>query len=263
MRGLISLISVAVVFMFSISVTAQEPVLYFPFEGTGNEVVDESGNGNDGEFDAGNANRVAGKDANFGMAMEFDGESRIAVEESDTLAIDTPISFVMWVKKADEGGGTGTLPRIISRSGDQHELAIDNGHLQLGNFDIYFGANPGWTTCMPVDLDWHHIALTYDGDEFIVYLDGENAFDLAAAGARTFTGTLYIGSRHDLSTAEFYMGLLDELAIFPVALTHEQVVEIMTGGVTGELLAVSPHSKLGSTWGAIKANYLELQTPRK
>ncbi|MBC8456669.1 MAG: LamG domain-containing protein [Deltaproteobacteria bacterium] len=255
MKCFISLILLATIILFPTKIMAQELVLYYPFEGTGDKVADESGEGNDGEFDAGGAKRVASKDNNFGKAMEFDGASRIAVKESDSLKIDTEISFVMWVKKADEAGGTGTLPRIISRAGDVHELAMDSGHMVRGNFAIYFGNNPGWTSCMPVGLDWHHIAVTFDGGTFNVYLDGEPAFDLKAGGGNTFGGALYVGSRHDLPSNESYAGLLDELGVYAGVLTQNKVAEIMTGGVLGQLLAVSPQNKLASRWSSIKAKY--------
>jgi len=255
MRNLIPLMLLVLIFSFPIRTMAQELVLYYPFEGTGNIVLDESGKGNNGEFDAGNASRVDSKDANFGKAMEFDAGSRIKVEDSDSLKIDTEISFVMWVKKATEAGGTGILPRIISRTGDIHELAMDSGHIVRGNFAIYFGNNPGWTTCMPVDLDWHHIAVTFDGSIFNVYLDSEPAFELQVGAPRVFSGTFYIGSRHDSSTAEYYEGLLDELAVYAGVLSQEDVARVMTEGVLGQLFAVSPHNRLSSVWGAIKAEY--------
>ncbi len=124
MKSFIHLILLATALLFCTRAAAQELVLYYPFEGTGGVVADESGKGNDGEYDAGGANRVDSKDQNFGKAMQFDGQSRIMVEDSDSLQIDTEISFVMWVKKANEAGGTGTLPRIISRASDLHELAM-------------------------------------------------------------------------------------------------------------------------------------------
>jgi hypothetical protein len=68
-------------------------------------------------------------------------------------------------------------------------------------------------------------------------------------------GTLYVGSRHDLTSNEYYAGLLDELAIYNGVLTQGKVEEIMTGGVVGQLLAVSPYGKLASTWSSIKAKY--------
>ena len=254
MKSFIHLILLATALLFCTRVAAQELVLYYPFEDTGNIVADESGKGNDGEFDLGGAIPVNSKDQNFGKAMQFDGQSRIVVEDSDSLQIDTEISFVMWVKKANEAGGTGILPRIISRAADVHELAMDSGHLQLGNFAIYFGNNPGWTSCMPVDLDWHHIAVTFDGGMFSVYLDGEAAFELNAGAPRTFNGTIYIGSRHDLSTSEYYEGLLDELGVYADVLTQDQVVDVMTNGVMGNLIAVSSQSKLATTWADVKFN---------
>jgi len=255
MRFSISLMLFVVVFLFPINIIAQELVLYYPFEGDGDEVTDKSGNENDGEFNEGGAIRVASKDADFGKAMEFDGLSRITVEDSDSLQVDTEISFVMWMKKGDEVGGVGTLPRIISRIGDAHELAMDSGHMVRGNFAIYFGNNPAWTTVVAVDEEWHHIALTFDGSVFYVYLDGEEVFDLAAGAPTIFTGTVYIGSRHDFGSAESYLGLLDELGIYLGVLTQDQILDIMEAGILGDLLAVSPQDRLGSMWGEIKTKY--------
>lgn len=252
MKTFIYLSLLTALISFCTKTMAQELVLYFPFEGDGNIVVDKSGNGNDGDFDQGQANRVASREPSFGRAMQFDGASRIVVKDSKSLAIDKGISFVMWVKKEGEAGGTGTLPRIISRAADMHELAMDSGHIKRGNFAIYFGGNPGWTSCMPVDTEWHHIAVTLDGSVFLVYLDGEKAFELKGSGPGSYSGTLYVGSRHDLSSNEFYTGLLDELAIYAGALTQDKVKDIMKNGVQGQLLAVSPKSKLGYTWGLIK-----------
>ena len=252
MKSAISLLLLATAFFFPIKAMAQELVLYYPFEDAGNKVLDESGKGNDGSFDKGDAKRVASKDKAFGQAMEFSGKERIMVKESASLKVDTKISFVMWVKKANEAGGTGTLPRIISRAADQHELAMDSGHIKRGNFAFYFGGNPGWTSAMPVDLNWHHIALTFDGGMFKVYLDGEAAFELKAGAARTFSGVFYIGSRHDLGSNEYYAGILDELGVYAGALDQKAVKKVMTEGVQGQLLAVAPAGKLALTWGNLK-----------
>ena len=252
MKRLVYLIFLVALFGCSVKAMAQELVLYYPFEGTGNKVVDESGKGNNGDFDTGDAKRVASKDKAFGQALEFSGKERITVKESASLKIDTKISFVMWVKKANEAGGTGTLPRIISRTADQHELAMDSGHIKRGNFAYYFGGNPGWTGAMPVDLNWHHIALTSDGGMFKVYLDGKEEAELKAGGPKTFTGVFYIGSRHDLGSNEYYAGLLDELGVYAGVLEQKAVQKTMTEGVLGQLLAVAPKGKLALTWGNIK-----------
>ena len=247
------LITIVCILLLSINIMAQELVLYYPFDSDGNTIADKSGNNNNGKFDQGGGKLVASKEPNFGKAMQFDGTSRILVENSKSLTIGNEISFAFWTKKSDEVGGTGTLPRIISREGDLHELAMDSGHLKAGTFAIYFGGNPGWTTCMPFDMEWHHVAVTGDGKTFHVYLDGKDVFQINGAGAGNYTGNLYIGSRCDFTSNECYNGLLDELAIYSGALTQNKVNEIMAGGVDGQLLAVSPKSKLAYTWGCIKS----------
>ena len=239
------------ILVFSIQAIAQELVLYFPFEGDGDTVKDESGKGNDGKFDNGKANRVASKDNVFGQAMEFTSQERIAVPESNSLKIDTEISFVMWLNNADEPGGTGTLPRIISRTGDQHELAMDSGHIKLGHFAYYFGGNPGWTGAMQVSHnEWHHIALTFDGKEFKIYLDGKQESELQGGGKKNFTGITYIGSRHT-GLGESYAGLLDEVAIYAGVLDEKKIEEIINEGVLNQF-AVEPDGKLALTLGRIK-----------
>ena len=49
-------------------------------------------------------------------------------------------------------------------------------------------------------------------------------------------------------------GMLDEVAIFNVALTENDIKSIMTGGLS-TATAVSPSGKIASTWGNIKADH--------
>ena len=253
MKTLISAYLFIAILTFSTAAIAQELVLYFPFEGNGDTVTDESGKGNDGKLDNGKANRVDSQDKRFGKAMEFTTKERIAIPESDSLKFDTEVSFVMWLNNADEPGGIGTLPRIISRTGDQHELAMDSGHIQRGHFAYYFGGNPGWTGAMKVtEKKWHHIALTFDGSEFLIYLDGKQESELKGGGKKNFTGITYIGSRHT-GMDEAYGGLLDELAIYAGVLDQKQIEDIMNEGVLDQF-PVEPNGKLATTWGQVKRN---------
>ena len=195
---------------------AQELVLYFPFEGSGDTVDDKSGKNNHGKFDNGKAKRVASKDKPFGKAMEFK-QSRIIVKDSASLSGDMKkISFALWVNKFDEPGGNGTLPRIISRHADKHELAMDSGHMQRGNFALYAGGITGWNKGMPIkEKQWHHIVVTYDGKVFNMYLNGklEEDYQIKAPGKLALAGPFYVGSRHT-GLGEDYLGLVDELAVY-------------------------------------------------
>jgi len=231
---------------------AQKLVLYFPFEGSGDKVDDKSGQNNHGKFDNGKAKRVASKDKPFGKAMEFE-KARIIVKESKSLTDLKEISFVMWANKFTEPGGNGTLPRMISRAGDKHELAMDSGHMQKGNFALYAGGITGWNKGMPVkEKQWHHIVVTYDGKVFDMYLDGklQRDYQIKAPGKLALTGPLYVGSRHT-GLGEDYFGLLDELAVYSGVLGEKKIKEIMENGVLDQF-AVDAKRKLASTWGEIK-----------
>ena len=231
---------------------AQKLVLYFPFEGNGDTVDDKSGQNNHGKFDNGKAKRVVSKDKPFGKAMQFD-KSRVIIKESKSLTDMSKISFALWVNKSTETGGNGLLPRIISRAQDQHELAMDSGHMQKGNFAVYARGITGWNKGMPVkEKQWHHIAVTYDGKVFDMYLDGklQDDYQIKAPGKLALAGPIYVGSRHT-GLGEDYLGLVDELAIYSGLLKAKKIKEIIENGVLDQF-AVEAKRKLATTWGSLK-----------
>jgi hypothetical protein len=71
---------------------------------------------------------------------------------------------------------------------------------------------------------WHHVVVTYSAGSATAYLDGvavgTQSFSRALNTAPTTTG-LRLGSTHDGGGA--YYGALDEVAVYPKALTAAQV----------------------------------------
>lgn len=64
---------------------------------------------------------------------------------------------------------------------------------------------------------WHHIALTYNRQQMILYIDGEPvASPLSLSNAIKITGS-------DLIFGEFFYGYIDEVAIYEKALTHVEI----------------------------------------
>ena len=237
--------------------TSQELALYFPFEGIGDTVTDESGNGNDGAFDVGHAQRVASVTPRHGRAMKFESAERIAIPTSDSLDIDTQISFVMWVRLPDDAWlGVAGMPHIVSRTGDQHEMVLfslaDIMPNAKGSFAYRFGDNPGWQGAIQVDYKWRHIALTFDGTEYKVYRNGREAYQyqLEEASTRAFTGALYVGSHHK-HINQAYDGKLDELAIYGGVLDQSRIQTIIDRGVLDQL-PVEAAGRLARVWANLK-----------
>ena len=98
---------------------------------------------------------------------------------------------------------------------------------------------------------WYHVAGTYKEKELKVYLDGELKKEASPTGKIDPTpGPLHIG-QEDAWAQEQFNGIIDEVAIFDVALTEDDINSIMTTGLRS-ITAVSPSSKLTITWAGIK-----------
>ena len=88
----------------------------------------------------------------------------------------------------------------------------------------------------------------------MVYLDGEVVGERGSPGIPPAeSGSFLMGQF--LGGGYFYKGLIDEVIVFEVALTQEDVKDTMNRGIEAALggAAVSFAGKLASNWGAIKS----------
>jgi hypothetical protein len=106
----------------------------------------------------------------------------------------------------------------------------------------------------PKDGTWYHVAAVYTGEEAQIYVDGVLsakqgfAADIADTDAPVVIGTNYPTGIQPVE------GIIDEAAIFSVALEEEDINTIMTEGLEAAIgiLAVEPSDKLALTWGDLK-----------
>jgi hypothetical protein len=76
-----------------------------------------------------------------------------------------------------------------------------------------------------IDGQWHHIGFAWDGSYRILYLDGtEVAKDTAVQAAlKSADGGMYIGAGKNLEAGTFFTGLIDDIRIYNVALTADEI----------------------------------------
>ena len=213
----------------------------------GETAPDFSGNGHDGEIH--NAKLVNGQQE-FGKALEFDGDDFVdcGMEGYDFGDV---ITVVLWLKH-------------IGKEGDYRGV-VNNGYWDKGGWEIRFGREDAGTRLgsrittnnfltlelHPSANEWHHIALVYDGKTVNYYLDGSSEADGKLTGnINEVANPVVMG--HNGQDGEWYSGLLDEVAIFSVALTEDDIKSIMEKGLESAF-AVSPAGKLATTWGLIKS----------
>jgi hypothetical protein len=70
---------------------------------------------------------------------------------------------------------------------------------------------------------WTHVACTYDGAAITLYQDGAAATPTAATGAIATAGTTGMSLGQNLPTGDHLAGALDDVRIWRVALTAEQI----------------------------------------
>eukprot|EP00026_Physarum_polycephalum_P006790 Phypoly_transcript_06842.p1 GENE.Phypoly_transcript_06842~~Phypoly_transcript_06842.p1 ORF type:complete len:126 (+),score=26.45 Phypoly_transcript_06842:1071-1448(+) len=97
--------------------------------------------------------------------------------------------------------------------------------------------------------EWHHYAAVWDKENatMSIYLDGsvvgsqkvaDPSLEIASAGIKNFQ----IGFQLDGAPAQFcYKGKLSDLAVFGKALSQEEIVTFLAGGLTSSPFMVLPN----------------------
>jgi len=212
----------------------------------GGTAKDFSGRGHDGKIDG--AESVDGK--KFGKALSFDGADDFVDCGMEEYDFGDTVSFVLW----------------LQHIGGDYRAVINNGYTDAG-FDIRFGREDAGTRLyaimrtteaqerfllellVPPD-EWHHIALVYDGKTVDYYLDGSSEANGNLTGKITEVADPVVMATN--AKPEWYSGLLDEVAIFKVALTKKDIQNIMSQGLEKAATAVDFSGKLAATWSSIK-----------
>jgi len=213
------------------------------------DALDASHAGNDGKLN-GTPSWVSGK---FGKAMNPNG-AFIVVPHSDSLNLNH-MTAAAWINVAQYSDDSRILEKGVGNTDPwsvYNFLLSDPGESKLEFRPTIGGAGGRKRVHSNADIplnEWTHVAATYDGKEVILYINGEIDKKEAVAGdLMQNENSLYIAE------SEFYdrsfKGLLDEVSLFNVVLSQNEIQEIMNNGL-GSTLAVSSKGKLTTTWGKL------------
>jgi len=226
-------------------------------EGSGKIAGSYAGKGDNGELMKG-PQWVDGK---FGKALKFDGKDdyvEISLPEvlSDIPSNDFTISF--WTNVQDISGSGTVWTRLMEAKYDnnnylQFNIQIDDGKLGINVIDA--GIERTFVVDSPISADtWYHVAGVWNAseDKVELYLDGvlqsTEGEKPAEPGPKKM---LCLGRRTDGSALTYFDGTIDELGVFDVALTEDDIQSIMTEGLKS-FAVIFPAGKLTTTWAEIK-----------
>ena len=201
--------------------------------GSGGTAIDWSGHGNDGEL-GGGQNWV---DGIMGGALNLSGSDYVSIDGVVDDITSNDITLSIWIKTTQ--GGEGNV--FASNSGSSHVLqfGIDNGNVWVDDGpDINFPPAVN-------DDQWHMITLAMKGSRIDVYTDGVQVGKITTIIDITTETRWSIGQEWDPpNPSDLYVGMVDDARFYDVALTADQVKELMRGD---PLVAWNPSPDNNST----------------
>ena len=135
-------------------------------EGNGNTAADSSGNNHNGTIHGG-ANWVDGK---FGDALSLDGtDDYVLIDHDDSLNVGGEHTIAFWIKLAQvPGGNMAVVTKDDWAPGFWWNATMIRHHTHNPGGTLHY-IDAAWSP----DTNWHHIAATYDGEEFAVFMDAK------------------------------------------------------------------------------------------
>ncbi len=207
---------------------APEPAVYLNFdEGSGTSALDSSGHGNAATLH--NASRI--ESGGCSRALSFaNPDSYVAIPyrvlNHPTRAITVSCWFYV--------DNITPAPLISSHYNGGYRLGFDDGN------ELWWTVNLEGTGDISVPVQhvniapglWHHVTGTYDGSTTRVYLDGVLRNQANATGTIHYEGENYILLGAEAGAADtpaecprYFTGGIDEVRIYPVALSYSQVMD--------------------------------------
>ena len=214
-------------------------------DGKGDIATDSSGNENDGDLMGG----PKWVDGQFSDALEFDGAgSYVNILNSESLNSDS-FTLSLWAQPNQL-----RIQGLVDKTPAPQWRLFMNSPAGNVEFDGIPGEIGNITTPATSVGEWSHIVATYDSGTETAKIYFNGAFIQEAANVDmnvTSPANINIASPE----ATRFNGIIDEVAVFNVALEEDDIADIMTeglGAATG-ITAVDLSGKLATTWASIKA----------
>jgi hypothetical protein len=217
-------------------------------EGRGDFAEDSSGNGHDGQ--------IAGPeftDGKFGKALQFERIGEVRIDSTEKLQLGEQLTMMAYFNTQ----ALDDWHQIIAKD-SEYLLRIDppgEGTRMSAFVNLNGGWEPRASAFVPKKDTWYHFAAVYDSEvqQLRVYVDGVLSGQSGRAG-KPNPGSAPVTFGHWGGGSRF-VGTIDEVAIFDVALEEDDIIRIATDGLEAFLGAgksVRPSGRLATTWGDLK-----------
>jgi len=197
-------------------------MLWLPFDN--GQITDMSGNGIT-VTSYGDPSPAADKDGNANSALHFDGDDYLDVGTGD-FGITNEFTLAVWMNAESNIANHNT---IIKRGQYIHPFSMllyddDTVRTSIRTDSIVHL----YSDALNLNT-WYHVALTFDNNELVVYLNGEENDRGSSSGSFVMESDYLTTIGAAASEIEFFNGTMDDIRIYNSALTQPEIQALYDG----------------------------------
>ncbi len=193
--------------------------LYLPFEG---DCTDKSGKG----MTVTGGDSAVLEDSIYGKSIRFNNSTNRAVSVAHSSYLDgmDELTIAFYAKKSTKTEAAAVIYKhtvyVVNLTDSGFSGYINNGAGQK-NFSVKKVVD---------DTEWHHYAVTYDGEHIVTYIDGKECSRIECTGkVRRDSSRAVVIGRNPWGAS--FEGWMDEIRIYDRALSEDEIGQIMKGGM--------------------------------
>ena len=188
-----------------------------------------------------------------GNALDFDGtDDYVSLPNEHDFDFTDSLTVAAWIKV---DAFTTDWQAIVTKGDGAWRLQRSGGtnHIDFGTSGLSNGDLEGTTDV--ADGNWHYIAGVYDGSTKYLYVDGNLDASASVTGTIAITDdTVEIGANSNTGNKNFD-GQIDEVRIWNVARTQNQIQGYMNNVLTGNESGLVAYYKFDDTSGTYLYDY--------
>jgi hypothetical protein len=239
---------------YGAAVLADNPAAYWRMNEASGSVLHDYAGGHNGSYSGGFTLGQTGISSN-GLSVLFDGKTAGAVVPYAAALNTTKFSVECWslaTAAMSSSGGYGTV--VENRNGGTSGWTVYGVSGTTDNWHLFLGGASGWDDVSAGAMasgQWNHVVGTYDGTNWVNYVNGAKTVSSAWTYVPNSSYALYIGN---LFGAYYWPGYITEVAVYNTPLTAAQVLNHYTLAGSGSSPVVStntgvlPYAVASSPW---------------
>jgi len=202
--------------------TTQDLIGYWKLdENSGSQTFDSSAGGNTGELQ-----EAVWADGKFGSALSFNGQDAYVDFGNIAFELTNSLSISLWVNLNNHDeyyqrlfhAGQYAHPFFIRMKGNKINAALRTTSDTRGLLS---------TTTITTG-QWHHVAITYDNEQYRLYINGQQESSSILSGNLSVQNENVMLGICPNSYVDALDGSLDEIRVYKKALTAEEVQALFT-----------------------------------